>query len=288
MASSVSPLPGPPSTSFLFSLARLGYFRGESTKMPFPCTHLVSLALSLLRSVLGADPGALHPTSCDHPEADSRAPRFNLLLSLIITQSRIMAKRMPRSRSLSPKCHDAALQSRCTFLPIQPPFRGPQLPFVCLADALEIIISLIIHVVRGKSLRQAALLVNWQRARHRLGEDVEELEEVPAEKHPWGFVILLVAAVLQAAKIIGFRGVFWTKVWAVVYLLSYVVISVVGFLAPKDWRDSPPEIVSRRRSYWNFETLSQVLPLGAHFVCCSWILDRIIVGDSATHQIPFL
>ncbi len=108
------------------------------------------------------------------------------------------------------------------------------------------------------------------------------------EKHPWGFVILLVAAVLQAAKIIGFRGVFWTKVWAVIYLLSYVVISVVGSLAPKDWKDSPPEIVSRRRPYWNFETWSQALPLGAHFVCCSYILDRIVVRDSAIHQIPFL
>jgi hypothetical protein len=164
-------------------------------------------------------------------------------------------------------------------------------PFVCLADALEIITSLVIHVLRGKPPRQAALLVNWQRARHRLGEDVEELEDIPAEKHPWGFVILLVAAVLQAAKIIGFKGVFWTKAWAVVYLSSYVVIAGVGFLAPKDWRDDrPPELGLSRRSYLTFKALSQVLlwaALGAHFVCCSWILDRIIVEDSNTGRIPF-
>ena len=171
-------------------------------------------------------------------------------------------------------------------------FASRSSPFVCLADSLEIIISLAIHVLRGKPPRQAALLVNWQRTRHRLGEDVEELEDIPAEKHPWGFVILLVAAVLQAAKIIGFKGVFWTKAWAVVYLSSYVVIAGVGFLAPKDWRDRPPaELGPSRRSYLTFEALSQVLlwaALGVHFVFCSWILDRIIVGESTPLRIPFL
>ncbi len=168
-------------------------------------------------------------------------------------------------------------------------FAARSSPFVCLADALVVIISLVIHVFRGKSPRRAALLVNWQRARHRLGEDVEELEDIPAEKHPWGFVILLVAAVLQAAKIIGFKGVFWTKAWAAVYLSSYVVIAVVGFLAPKDWRDSPPESRPSRRSYLNLEELSKVLlwaALGGHFVCCSWILDRIIVGESTQLRSP--
>ena len=165
-------------------------------------------------------------------------------------------------------------------------FASRSSPFVCLADALGIITSLVIHVLRGKPPRQAALLVNWQRARHRLGEDVEELEDIPAEKHPWGFVILLVAAVLQAAKIIGFKGVFWTKAWAIVYLSSYVVIAGVGFLAPKDWRDRPPNC----RSYLNFKALSQVLlwaALAAHLVCCGWILDRIIVGESTPELISF-
>lgn len=169
-------------------------------------------------------------------------------------------------------------------------FAARSSPFVCLADALEIIISLVIHVVRGKPLRQAALLVNWQRARHRLGEDVEELEDIPAEKHPWGYVILLVAAVLQAAKIFGFQGMLWTKVWAGLYLSSYVIIALVGFLAPRDWRDSRPNIVSSRHHYLSFAALSKVLlwpALGVHFVCCSWILDRIIVGDLSPLQIPF-
>jgi hypothetical protein len=159
-----------------------------------------------------------------------------------------------------------------------------------LADALEVIISLVIHLFQGRSPRQAALLINWQRARHRLGEDVEDLEDIPAEKHPWGYVILLVVAVLQAAKIFGFEGLLWTKVWAGLYLSSYVVIALVGFLAPKDWRDSRPDISSNRRSYSSFTALSEVLlwpALGAHFVCCSWILDRIIVGNLAPLQIPF-
>ncbi len=70
-----------------------------------------------------------------------------------------------------------------------------------------------------------------------------------------------------------------------------MVIAGVGFLAPKDWRDRPPELGPSRRSYLIFEALSEVLlwaALGAHFVFCSWILDRIIVGESTPFQIPFL
>ncbi|KAN0110977.1 hypothetical protein V8E51_007364 [Hyaloscypha variabilis] len=144
-------------------------------------------------------------------------------------------------------------------------------PFVCLADALEVLALLLIHISHGKTLRHAALEVNWQRARSRLGQDVTELEDSPAEKHPIPFGILFIATLLQAIKLFGMQGLPWTTVWAGLYLFSYVVLAMIGFLAPKDWRDSPPEMV--------IETPTGPLlygSLGVHFICCCWVLDRVI------------
>ena len=259
--------------------------------MPLTSSSLVAFAPSLLPFVLGADPGALYPKSYDRPRLthvhpDSIPSSASSSPSPVSWQSACLGLvPLALNAMTQPSSLDAPL-SQSSLL-----FASRSSPFICLADTLEIIISLVIHGFHGKSPSQAALLVNWQRARHRLGEDVDELEDIPAEKHPWGFVILLVAAVLQAVKILSFKGLFWTKLWAGVYLSSYMLIAVVGFLAPKDWRDRRSEIVSSRRSSLGFATLSQVLlwsALGAHFVCCSWILDRIIAGDSAPLRIPFL
>ena len=156
-------------------------------------------------------------------------------------------------------------------------------PFVCLADALEVLVLVLIHISHGKTLRHAALEVNWQRARSRLGQDVTELEDSPAEKHPIPFGILFIATLLQAIKLFGMQGLPWTTLWAGLYLFSYVVLAMVGFLAPKDWRDSPPEMVietpTGRPTWWKLENLSKALlygSLGVHFICCCWVLDRVI------------
>jgi hypothetical protein len=156
-------------------------------------------------------------------------------------------------------------------------------PFVCLADALEVLALLLIHLSRGKTLRHAALEVNWQRARSRLGQDVTELEDSPAEKHPIPFGILFIATLLQAIKLSGMQGLPWTTAWAGFYLFSYVMLAMVGFLARKDWRDSPPEMIietpTGRPTWWKLENLSKALlygSLGVHFICCCWVLDRVI------------
>jgi hypothetical protein len=148
-------------------------------------------------------------------------------------------------------------------------------PFVCLFDALDALISLGIHVFRGNSLRRSALLVNWQRARDRLGRNVEELEDVPAEKHPIAFGILFIVTVLQAVKIFAFQGLIWTKVWGGLYLSSYLVLALVGFLAPKDWRDDPPEVESRERFQTRMALMGLLLLslLLTHFIFCCLILD---------------
>jgi hypothetical protein len=153
------------------------------------------------------------------------------------------------------------------------------------------LISLGTHLCYGKSLRQSALLVNWQRARCRLGQDVEELEDNPAEKHPITFGILFVGTVLQTVKIFSFQGVLWTNVWAGLYLSSFVVVALLGFLAPKDWRDNPPDAPDGRSTVPELDILSDILLCaapGAHFFCYSWALDRIIARDLAAPPLLYL
>ena len=125
--------------------------------------------------------------------------------------------------------------------------------------------------------------MNWARARSRLGQDVTTLEDSPAEKHPIPFGILFIATLLQVIKLFGMQGVPWTNVWAGSYLSSYAVLAMVGFLALKDWRDFPPEMVIEmprgRPTWWKLENLSKALlysSLGVHFICCCWVLDRVI------------
>ncbi|KUJ12462.1 uncharacterized protein LY89DRAFT_688149 [Mollisia scopiformis] len=119
-------------------------------------------------------------------------------------------------------------------------FAARSSPFVCVADAVEVLIELCIHTYQRRKLREAAKLVNWRRARFRLGVELSSLEESAAEKHPRSFLIFFIATLLQAVKILGLEGLFWTKVWAGCYICSYVVLAGLQFLAPGGWRDDPP------------------------------------------------
>jgi len=160
-------------------------------------------------------------------------------------------------------------------------------PFICFTDGLEVIISLCIQMYRGKSIRQAALLVNWERARCRLGHETEQLEDSAVEKHPIPFGILFIGTILQTIKILGFQGMVWIKVWAAAYSLSFVVLAMVSFLAPKDWRDNPPEVsVTEQDTIWTFGNMSKGLcyvALAAQFVCCGWIFNIILGLPASDH-----
>jgi hypothetical protein len=88
-----------------------------------------------------------------------------------------------------------------------------------------VLIELSYHILNGETLRNAALRVNWSRIRRRLGEHITELEEMPSEKHSKTFLILLFVTILQALKLFGIHGLFWTKVWAGIYLSSYAILA---------------------------------------------------------------
>jgi hypothetical protein len=52
---------------------------------------------------------------------------------------------------------------------------------------------------------------------------------------------LFIGTVLQALRLFAAYGIFWTKMCAGIYLSSYVVLAVVGLLAPSGWRGTPPK-----------------------------------------------
>lgn len=119
-------------------------------------------------------------------------------------------------------------------------FMARSSPFICVADTLEVLIALRFYMYQEGNIFEAARLVNWSIARARLGNGVSGLEVSAAEKHPKTFLILFVVTLVQAVKVLGLQGLPWTRVWAGIYLCSYVVLAIVRALAPKGWRDRPP------------------------------------------------
>lgn len=113
-------------------------------------------------------------------------------------------------------------------------------PFICVADTLEVLIALCLYTYQEGSICEAARLVNWRIARTRLGSGESKLEASAVEKHPWTFTILFLATLVPAIKFLGLQGLFWTRVWAGIYLCSYIVLAIVRALASKGWRDRPP------------------------------------------------
>ncbi|KAH8585696.1 hypothetical protein B0O99DRAFT_603095 [Bisporella sp. PMI_857] len=95
-------------------------------------------------------------------------------------------------------------------------------PFVCMADALEILVAFGFHWFRGVGVREAAWRIHQRRAREQSGghsdNDEWTIEKTPAEKHPKTFLILFITSLLQGVKIFGMTGLPWTQVWAGMYL----------------------------------------------------------------------
>ncbi|OBT53115.1 hypothetical protein VE04_08446 [Pseudogymnoascus sp. 24MN13] len=131
-------------------------------------------------------------------------------------------------------------------------FAARSSPFICVADALEVLISLCFYIYQEGSIYEAARLVNWRIARARLGSGVLELEASAVEKHPKTFIFLFLATLLPAVKYLGMQGLHWTKVWAGIYICSYVVLAIVRALAPKGWRKWPPQIAPLAKLHVEF------------------------------------
>ena len=89
------------------------------------------------------------------------------------------------------------------------------------------------HFFQGRGAREAAKRINWRRVKQRLESNITEIEENPVESHPKTFVILQIGSVLQVVKICGFQGVVWAKVWAVLYIGSFIVCALPTFITPE-------------------------------------------------------
>jgi hypothetical protein len=164
-------------------------------------------------------------------------------------------------------------------------FAARSSPFICIADTLEIIIELFMHAFYKRNIRQAAKIILWRRAHHRSVQEMSilevEIEQSSAEKHPHAFLILFIVTLMQATKIFGLQGLIWTKIWAGVYLCSYVVLALIQFLAPKDWKDDPPLILFQENE--KLPTVMKELLFNSaaffHAYVCVWFFYQIIHCD---------
>jgi hypothetical protein len=157
-------------------------------------------------------------------------------------------------------------------------------PIICLADALEILIEFVVHLIQGRGPSEAGLRLNWRRVKYRLGSNIQTIEDIPAEKHPKTFVILLIGTLLQAIKLFAVQGIFWTKVWAGIYLASYLLVAASVYLPPRDWRnkrplgyspgETPPKVDKSLDILSNFLF---ILALVVHYTICSWAVYKLFL-----------
>jgi len=153
-----------------------------------------------------------------------------------------------------------------------------------MADALEILIEFAVHLIQGRGPSEAGLRINWRRVRYRLGSNIQTIEDIPAEKHPKTFAILLIGTVLQAIKLFAVQGIFWTKVWAGVYLASYLLVAASMYLPPRDWRNKRPLGYSpgetRPKVDKSLDILSNflfILALVIHYAICCWAVYQLFL-----------
>jgi hypothetical protein len=114
------------------------------------------------------------------------------------------------------------------------------------------------------------------------------------EKNSIPFAILFIGTIVQTSTIFGFQGVLLAQFGGGMYLASYAVLALAGFLAPKDWRDSSPDMTlhtskRRRLPAWREpERFSKVflnLSLSVHVLFCSWAADTIFVVDAPLREL---
>jgi len=153
-----------------------------------------------------------------------------------------MAKCFLRSTSFSIKRNDPLSTLDRAFPESSLLFPSRSSPIVCAVDALNVIHEFLVYIiVHDRGMQDAALRTNWRRARYRLGSDIKTLQENITEKRPNTVLILFIGTVLQVLGLFAADSIFWTKMWAGIYLSSYVPLAIVGLLAPSGWRENPPE-----------------------------------------------
>jgi len=141
-------------------------------------------------------------------------------------------------------------------------------PLVCAADALDVLLRLLMYMCVGASAPAAARRVvqkrMWQPPRSIAVATAADPPLTLGDQHPRAHVVLFVLGVLpQAIKLFGMRGIPWTQACGGLYLSSYLVIAGVGALARRAERDNADTsregpLDELMMEVWNFASIGVV------------------------------
>lgn len=125
-----------------------------------------------------------------------------------------------------------------TFLQSSFLFPARSSPFVCLADALEVVVEIAFYAIwEGMGIRHAAGRSCWRRARSEMQIPPTRVEATGVDQHPKTFMILSIGAILQAVKTLSVQCIPLTQLYASFCLLSFLVLAGARQLAAPGWRD---------------------------------------------------
>ncbi|PMD44731.1 hypothetical protein L207DRAFT_579660 [Hyaloscypha variabilis F] len=135
-------------------------------------------------------------------------------------------------------------------------------PIICAVDTLSILIHLISYL-KSYSIKEAIPLF----IRERFGDDEEDVEGIQA--------------IEKAIKLMAMDGIFWTKTWGAMFLVSFLVVEVLVILSWKYSSHTPlPETQDTHRTLRiraNMERSDeQLMALSANlyfFILVSAIID---------------
>ena len=112
-------------------------------------------------------------------------------------------------------------------------------PIICLFDGLDVLAAFAWLTITKRSLRAAARYI----ASAPFNRVVSEADASPSsfaelQENPVFRILLFVAAALpQAIKLLAVSGVVWTKLWAFMFVGSFVIIEVIVLQLGRGWQD---------------------------------------------------
>ena len=125
-------------------------------------------------------------------------------------------------------------------------------PVIALMDAVDVVIDLSTQLILGATLHDATRKTLWRRARQRYEKDIKVIEPTYLEKSTVLRLVIAFVLLSQGLQIFTFKNLLWAKLLASMYLSSYFTLLLLLYLAPKDWRSTPPleEVTSRYSASW--------------------------------------
>lgn len=113
-------------------------------------------------------------------------------------------------------------------------------PIVCIHDGIQVLVIFAYLTCSGKSPRDAARSI----ACSRFSKSTREAGMTPSsfpklqENALLQIFIFIALALTQTTKLWAVRGIFWTKVWASMFVSSFVVLEVIKLQPGRGWRRS--------------------------------------------------